>query len=277
MRPNDFSGDTYITNPQKVGWFARTFPSLAFHMQFVGITLLCAWQAWRGKYNDKAWSDSSLYVLRKLESVGVQFEITGLDYLRQVDGPCLVIGNHMSSLETMVLPAIVQPIKKVTFVVKAALLNYPIFKYVMRSRNPVAVTQTDPRQDFKLMMDGGADRLAQGTSIIIFPEGARAPQFNTGRFNSIGVKLASRAGVPIVPLALETSAWGLGKPIADFGPINPAKKVRFAFGPPMQIEGRGGTEQAAIIEFIQAKLDLWAAEDAAIGLVGEILPANDTN
>ena len=47
----------------------------------------------------------------------------------------------MSSLETMVLPAIVQPIKHVTFVVKASLLNYPIFKYVMRSRDPVAVTR----------------------------------------------------------------------------------------------------------------------------------------
>ncbi len=277
MRQIDFSGDSYITPPLRIGWFARNFPSLAFHFQFIRYTFACAWHASRGNYGDDAWAASSLAMVRHLEQVGVKFEITGMDYLRQVDGPCLVVGNHMSSLETTVLPAIVQPIKHVTFVVKASLLNYPIFKHLMRSRDPVAVTTTDPRQDFKLMMEGGAERLARGTSLIIFPEGARSPQFNAARFNSIGVKLASRAGVPIVPLALMTDAWGMGKPIADFGRIDAARKVRFAFGPPMQVEGRGGTEQAAIIEFIQAKLDLWAAEDAAMGKVPEYLPANDAN
>jgi 1-acyl-sn-glycerol-3-phosphate acyltransferase len=267
MRQVDLSGDTYISPPVKIGWFARTFPSFAFHLRFVGITFSCAWQAYRGKYDDDAWAASSVQMIRHLENVGVKFEVTGLDFLRQVPGACLVVGNHMSSLETMVLPALVQPIKKTTFVVKQSLLTYPVFKYVMRSRDPVAVTQTDPRLDFKLMMEGGAERLTQGTSIIIFPEGRRAPTFEPEKFNSIGVKLAGRAGVPIVPVALETRAWGIGKPLADFGSINPARKVRFAFGPPLMVESRGTAEQAKIIQFIQAKLDLWAAEDAASGVV----------
>lgn len=277
MRPIDLSGDHYFSPPQKVGWLARNFPSLAFHARFVGITFRSAWTAWRGKYDDEAWAASSVQMIRYLEDVGVKFEITGLNYLRQVTGPCLVVGNHLSSLETMVMPALVQPIKKTTFVVKSSLLNYPVFKYVMRSRDPVAVTTSDPRQDLKLMMEGGMERLERGTSIIIFPEGRRAKAFDPAKFNSIGVKLASRAGVPIVPVALETTAWGLGKPIADFGPINPAKKVRFAFGPAVTVEGRGGTEQAAIVDFIQTKLSQWAAEDAAVGVVGEMLPVNEGN
>jgi 1-acyl-sn-glycerol-3-phosphate acyltransferase len=267
MRQIDLSDDIYVSPPLRVGWFARTFPSLAFHLRFIGITIYCGWQALRGKYDDDAWAASSQEMIRQLENVGVKFEITGLDYLRQVPGACLVIGNHMSSLETMVLPALVQPIKHVTFVVKQSLLNYPIFKYVMRSRDPVAVTTIDPRKDFRMMMDGGLERLARGTSIIIFPEGRRALKFEPEKFNSIGVKLASRAGVPIVPVAMETGAWGLGKPIADFGPINPARKVRFAFGPPLNVEGRGTAEHAKIIQFIQAKLDLWATEDAGTSIV----------
>jgi 1-acyl-sn-glycerol-3-phosphate acyltransferase len=277
MQSIDLSGDTYISPPVRVGWFARMFPSLVFHARYVYITCICALQALRGKYDDDAWAASSMQMIRHLENVGVRFEITGLNYLRQVPGACLVVGNHMSSLETMVLPALVQPIKKVTFVVKQSLLDYPIFKHVMRSRDPVAVTTKDARQDFKLMMEGGAERLARGTSIIIFPEGRRAAEFVPEKFNSIGVKLASRAGVPIVPVALETRAWALGKPLADFGPINPARKVRFAFGPPLAVEGRGTAEQAAIIAFIQAKLDLWAAEDAASGVNAELVPANEGN
>lgn len=267
MRSIDLTGDTYISPPLKIGWFARTLPSFTFHLRYILITCSCALQALRGRYDDDAWAESSLQMMRYLEQVGVRFEITGLDFLRQVPGPCLVIGNHMSSLETMVLPALAQPIKKVTFVVKQSLLDYPIFKHVMRSRDPVAVTTKDPRQDFKLMMEGGAERLARGISIIVFPEGRRAREFDPEKFNSIGVKLASRAGVPIVPVALETRAWGIGKPLADFGPINPARKVRFAFGPPLTVEGRGTAEQATIIQFIQAKLDLWAAEDAASGVI----------
>lgn len=260
MQSLQYTDGEYYTPVRKTSWFARRFPSLAFHAQFVWIVFRASWQAMRGKYDDEAWGDSSLAVLRALESVGVQFEIRGIDYLREAEGPVLVIGNHMSSLETMILPCLVQPIKKVTFVVKQSLLTYPVFRHVMRSRDPVAVTQTDPRQDLKTMLEGGLDRLRRGISLIVFPEGARSPLFNSKRFNSIGVKLAGRAGVLIVPVALMTDAWGQGKPFADFGRIDPARKVRFAFGPAIEVTGRGAVEQEAIIQFLQHHLEKWGVE-----------------
>jgi 1-acyl-sn-glycerol-3-phosphate acyltransferase len=39
-----------------------------------------------------------------LENVGVRFEITGLDNLKSFEGPAVFIANHMSTLETFVLP-----------------------------------------------------------------------------------------------------------------------------------------------------------------------------
>ena len=257
MQTLEYIDGAYHTPARRVSWFARRFPSLAFHARYVLIVFRASWQAMRGKYDDEAWSDSSLVVLRALESVGVQFEITGIDYLRKVEGPCLVIGNHMSSLETMILPGLVRPIKAVTFVVKQSLLTYPVFGHVMRSRDPVAVTQSDPRKDLKAMLDGGIDRLKRGISLIVFPEGARATKFNPQRFNTIGVKLASRAEVPIVPVALLTDAWGAGNPSADFGRIDPARTVRIAFGPAIEVTGRGTAEQEAIVQFLQHHLDTW--------------------
>jgi len=160
----------------------------------------------------------------------------------------------------MVLPCIIQPIREVTFVVKQALVNYPIFKHVMRSRDPIAVSQTDPRGDLKLMLSGGLERLGKGVSLVVFPQGARSNVFEAATFNSIGVKLASRADVPIVPLALRTDAWGLGPIISDFGKINPKKKVCFAFGPPLQVAGRGAEENEAIVQFISERLCQWGLE-----------------
>ena len=81
-------------------------------------------------------------------------------------------------------------------------------------------------------MEGGRERLAQGRSIIIFPQTTRSLGFDPKLFNSIGVKLARRAGVPVVPIALKTDAWGVGKLIKDFGKIHPEKTVLVDFNKP---------------------------------------------
>ena len=68
----------------------------------------------------------------------------------------------MSALETFVLPCIIEPFKDTTFVVKQSLIDYPVFKYVMRSRNPIAVGRTNPRDDLKAVLDGGKRYCRQG-------------------------------------------------------------------------------------------------------------------
>jgi len=168
-----------------------------------------------------------------------------------------VIGNHMSMMETVILPFILSSSEKVTFVIKESLLHYPFFKYVMRSRDPIAVTRSNPRQDFKTVMEQGVERIGRGISIVVFPQTTRAHIFDPSKMSSIGVKLAKKAGVPIVPLALQTSAWSNGKIIKDLGKIDVQKGVYFSFGEPITVEGKGTEEQQRITDFIQAKLQEW--------------------
>ena len=130
----------------------------------------------------------------------------------------------------------------------------------MRSRNPVAVSQTNPREDLVTMLKEGTERLKRGISIIVFPQGARTATYIPEEFNTIGVKLAHRAGVPIVPLALKTDAWGNGRIIRDFGRIDPTKKVHFAFSEPLRVEGRGTEQHQAVLDFIGGKLAEWQSE-----------------
>ncbi|HSB34157.1 MAG TPA: 1-acyl-sn-glycerol-3-phosphate acyltransferase, partial [Nitrospirota bacterium] len=77
------------------------------------------------------------------------------------------------------------------------------------------------------------------------------------QFNTIGVKLAKRACVPAVPIALKTDAWGTGALLKDFGRIDPAKTVHIAFGKPLEIRDRGSEEHQQIIDFIEGKLKEW--------------------
>ena len=252
-----FVDGAYRTAPRRIFWFARWFPSVVFYLKLTRIVLRSASLAKRSLYSSDEWARSSLDVLRALESVGVEFEITGIEHLQQLEGPYLVVGNHNSTLETMILPCLVQPFHEVTFIVKQALIDYPVFKHIMRSRDPIAVTQRDARRDLKTMLSGGLERLKKGVSLIIFPEGKRSLDFDPERFNSIGVKLAARSKMPIVPVALETSAWGLGRLISDMGKIDNSKKVYFSFGPALYAEGRGSEENKAIIDFISTKIAHW--------------------
>ena len=261
MQKLDVIDGTYCTAARRISWIARCIPSVVFHAKFLWIVMSAGFVALRKKYDDAQWHKSSMKVFRALESVGVEFEVSGLNNLAEPDGPCLLIGNHMSTLETCILPGVVVPYRRVTFVVKAPLLDYPVFKHVMRSRDPIAVSQNNPREDLKAMLIGGVERLGRGLSLIIFPQGERTVKFNPQQFNSIGVKLAGRADVPIVPVALETSAWGLGRFISDFGRINPSRKVYIKFGEPVEVVGRGEQQQAALIDFIESHLRKWGAGD----------------
>ena len=254
-------GDSYTTTPRHHSYLMRALPSLFFYMSDLSIVFRASRKAKRNRYDTLEWCKSSMGVLRALERVGVIVEITGMNAFKEIDGPCVFISNHMSTLETFVLPTIIAPFKDSTFVVKQSLVEYPVFKYVMRSRNPITVGRSNPRDDLRAVLDGGAERLKSGMSIIIFPQTTRTFLFNAEQFNTIGIKLAKKACVPVVPVALKTDAWGNGMLLKDYGRIDPSKKVHFSFGRPLMIKDRGAEEHQEVIDFISGKLKGWEEED----------------
>ena len=248
---------SFKTGPDQRSFLGRISPGLVFYSQIFSIIFRASAKAKRGLYDDEAWQASSLSVLRLLERAGAQFDISGLEHVAALGGPCVFIGNHMSTLETFVLPVVLLPFKKITFVVKQSLLDYPVFGHVMRSRDPIAVGRTNPREDLKAVLDGGVERLGKGVSLVIFPQTTRVPEFAPEEFNTIGVKLAKRANVPVIPFALKTDAWGNGRLVKDFGRIDPARTVHFAFGAPLRVTQQGAAEHQEIIRFIVSNLKAW--------------------
>lgn len=260
MQTLTYQNGAYRSADLRPSLIARMAPGLPFYIDLLSIVLSGSSKAKRGRYADAEWCVNSYDTLVALENVGVSFEVTGIDHLRAFPGPCVFIGNHMSTLETFVLPMIIEPIKHCTFVVKQSLIDYPVFKHIMRTRDPITVGRTNARDDFRIVMEGGTERLKNGISIIVFPQTTRSPLFDAAEFNTIGIKLAKRANVPVVPIALLTDAWGNGKLIKDFGRIDPKKKVHFAFGEPMTIQGRGDEEHEKIVAFITTKLREWGGQ-----------------
>jgi 1-acyl-sn-glycerol-3-phosphate acyltransferase len=161
-----------------------------------------------------------------------------------------------------VLPTVIQPLKRVAFVVKKSLVEYPVFGHLMRARDPIVVGRTNPREDLKAVFEGGVERLRSGISIVVFPQRTRSPLFDPASFNSIGIKLAKKAQVPVVPLALKTDAWANGTLLKDFGRIDPSRPVHFAFGEPQLVQGCGAAEHQRVVEFIRGNLESWGGKVA---------------
>lgn len=253
--------NTYITPRKKPGFLTRLFTNFIFYPQLLYIVLSSGYWAKRGKYTDKKWVESSLLTVKALERAGVRFRIENIDVLRKLDSPCVFIANHMSTLETFVLPGLIQSFRDVTFVVQDGLMVYPVFKHVMISRDPIPVSRKNPRQDLKDVLRGGLKRLNNGISLVIFPQSTRTLHFDPKQFNSMGVKLAKRAGVPVVPIAVKTDAWTIGKIHRDFGKIDPRKKVHICFDNPIKIKGNGREEHEYTINFITGKLASWEQDE----------------
>jgi 1-acyl-sn-glycerol-3-phosphate acyltransferase len=228
-----------------------------FTLKYALVVLKTRKQAIRKAYDTTAWTDSSYQIFRYIENAGGRFNITGMENIVKPDGPVLFISNHMSTLETMILPCIIGPHKELTFVVKESLVKHPLFKDVMLSRNPIVVGRADPRKDLEAVMNGGAELLSKGISIVIFPQSTRSLHFKPEEFNSLGVKLAKKAGVPVVPIAIKTDYWGNGKLIKELGPLYPKKTIHFKFGESFMITGNGKEDNTRIINFIQSSLETW--------------------
>lgn len=253
----------YARNYQTPSPAPRAFPSLRFYRRMAGILYRAGKKASRGFYSADDWVFSSEEVGHALEAVGASIHIKGFEHVRDLGGPCVVVANHMSTLETFFLPCVIQPVRDVTFVVKSSLLKYPYLGPVLRSRDPLEVGRTNPREDLAAVLDGGQKHLAAGRSIIIFPQGTRSPTIAEAQFSSLGVKLARKAGVPVLPLALKTDAWGSGSLVKDIGWIRPQLPIRFLFGAPLSITGNGKEEHASVVNFIKQNFEHWVHEDSS--------------
>lgn len=114
-------------------------------------------------------------------------------------GPVVYVANHQTTLDILVLlVAIPAPF---LFVARASLSRLPLVGSVLRASVCVLVDRTAPG-GAEAALDEAAARLALGESVLFFPEGTRRPDGRLGPFYPGAFRLAQRAGLPIVPVAL---------------------------------------------------------------------------
>ena len=228
-----------------------------YYVKLIATLTHASFRARRGLLDYEKWARYSHRILEIVESVGGKVQISGLEAVAHHGGPIVFIANHMSLLETLMLASMVLPFSRITFVIKEELRHYPVVGHIMKGLNLIAVSRQNPREDFKVVMRAGCDFIAGGGSIFIFPQATRSVEFDIHTFNTMGVKVAAKAGVPVVPVAIKTDFQGNGKFIKDMGPIDPQKTLYFKFGRPLAVEGNGRRTHERVVEFIAENLKAW--------------------
>ncbi len=263
---NLFAGDTYDTpaDMRKSMLYRLSFGSRwYFYLNNFGVFARTGRCGRHGRLDKERQIFYSNQNFRLVEKCGGRVHLRGLDNLRAVQNePVVLIGNHMSLLETALFHAVVREHLDFTFVIKQSLLAVPFFRDIMTSLGAIPVGRENPRDDLRAVLGDGKKILDSGRSIIIFPQSTRSEVFDGTKFNSIGIKLAKSAGVRVLPFALKTDFLGNGRLLRDLGPVRPERGVYFEFAPARPVEGNGQALQQEIIEFIQSRLALWQGQDS---------------
>lgn len=255
-----FSGDSYTTpTDQRTDWqdYALLRSRWWLYARFVRTVFKSRKLIEENRYGNENWAQTSYDVMQAIEAVGGRFEITGIDNLRKAQGPLVIVANHMSALETFVLPCIITLIKPTTFVVKEKLMRGVFFGKIMKSRDPIVVGRENAREDMEIVLREGEKRLRAGLSVILFPEGTRQKGFIPENFNSLGTKLAKRAGVNVLPVALKTDFWSNGRFLKGFGPLVRKRRIHMAFGEVMSVQKKEKETHQKIIDFIGSHYEQW--------------------
>ncbi len=113
-------------------------------------------------------------------------------------GPCIVVANHASAMDAVLLMALPAPTGDGRVWSKGWPFRVPLLGWLMRLSGHLFV------EDFNILPDAESC-LAEGISLLVFPESSRTRTGKVARFREGAFLLAARTGRPIVPVALHGS------------------------------------------------------------------------
>lgn len=176
---------------------------------------------------------------------GLGHRVVGLENLPA--HPCVILSKHQSAWETI---AYQQIFPAQAWVLKRELLWIPFFGWGLAATRPIAIDRNAGLRALDEVVKQGRARLAEGRYVVVFPEGTRMPPGRRGRYNPGGAMLASKAGVPVVPVAHNSGSYWSRR-----GFLKRPGVIEVRVGPPIDVaDMRVKQINAAAEEWIEAQM-----------------------
>jgi 1-acyl-sn-glycerol-3-phosphate acyltransferase len=130
--------------------------------------------------------------------------IEGLDRIQNLHGPAVFSANHASHLDTfLLLTSLPERFRHRTVVAAAADYFFDRRVKATLSALALAAIPIDRTSVSRASLYRAEELVADGWNLIIFPEGGRTPDGWAQEFEAGGAFIATRCGVPVVPVHIE--------------------------------------------------------------------------
>lgn len=150
----------------------------------------------------QAWIGFCLWWLRL--TVGLDHRLRGLENLP--GGPVILASKHQSSWETLAYTLL---FPHAATVMKRELVYIPIVGWAMARAGNIAVERGDGARALRGLVRDARAAIAEGRSILIFPEGTRVAVGAERPYQVGTAALYRQLGIPVVPVALNSGLfWG---------------------------------------------------------------------
>lgn len=153
------------------------------------------------------------------------------------EGACAFYVNHQGYGDIPTMFKICEG-KQIGFVAKDSAEKLPFISDWIKASQGVFIKRGETREGLKAIKEG-AEKLKQGYSLVIFPEGTRSHCSDMADFKPGSFKLATRAGVPIVPVTIN----GSYHMFEDRDVITSGAYIDVIVHPPIETAGMARSEQ----------------------------------
>lgn len=177
---------------------------------------------------------------------GSTVKISGQENLPS-EGAVLFVSNHQGHMDSLIIHGFID--RQKGFISIVEVLRYPIIRTWMKNIRCVFLDRKDPRQS-STCINQAIEHLKNGHSMVVFPEGRLSDGCKMDSFQRGWLRLATRSGVPIIPVSISNSYQAFAK---DGSKVMPAK-IECVISPAIHPGRLNKSEEARFIECVRTQI-----------------------
>lgn len=188
-------------------------------------SLLALFAAFGDRTGNHSHRAASLWATILLKITGVRVEIKNLESL--IPGQAYIFAaNHQSAFDIL---ALLSKLKvQFRWLAKDSLFRIPVFGWAMKRTGYIPINRSQAKQAYQSLLQA-AQKIREGTSVVIFPEGTRQQGDQMGPFKKGGFVLSLKSKQPIVPVSI----LGSGRILPKKGLALSPGTIRIIVGKPI--------------------------------------------
>jgi 1-acyl-sn-glycerol-3-phosphate acyltransferase len=180
-------------------------------------------------------------------TVGMRVRVHGLENLPAPGEPVVYMANHQSYMDIPTIFAFL-PVQ-FRIIAKESLFKVPFMGWHLSRAGNIPINRSNRREAMRSIARA-AERIREGTPVVVFPEGTRSRDGHLQPFKVGSFNLDASAGVPIVPLSIVGTCKVLPRDSLIFHP----HKVDMYISPPIPTAGADGEHLERLMANVRAEM-----------------------